>query len=173
MSTEIDWSKAPEGFSVWIQDLEPDLGSDLSGWHRELSDRYVGHEGGHWLKENEGEYFTAHHRPEKWSGEGLPPVGTVCEGQVRGYGEWQKFTVLAHHNGHVWVAGDDGKHCMTVPPHGKFRPIRTPEQIAAEEREKVIAEMLAACPYPGSPVSRSDCEHLYKAGYRKVEGGAE
>jgi hypothetical protein len=50
-----------------------------------------------------------------------------------------------------------------------YRPIRTPEQIAAEQREKVVQEMVNDCPYPGSATTAIDCLALYKAGYRKFE----
>lgn len=47
-----------------------------------------------------------------------------------------------------------------------FKPIRTPEQIAAEEREKAIEEMRAALPDWAAP--ENICPMLYDAGYRKV-----
>ncbi|MNE90810.1 hypothetical protein D3C80_1883570 [compost metagenome] len=50
-------------------------------------------------------------------------------------------------------------------PAEAVRPIRTPEQVAAEERLIAVAEMMThvvhATPF--------DCERLYRAGYRKFE----
>ena len=48
-----------------------------------------------------------------------------------------------------------------------FRPIRTPEQSAADEREAAIDAMLAATTAQGSDISLRVCEQLYDAGYRK------
>lgn len=49
-----------------------------------------------------------------------------------------------------------------------FPPVRTPEQIKAEEREKAIVEMAETMhAATGFGVNRADCEALYDAGYRK------
>ncbi|PCA96263.1 hypothetical protein CJT98_28430 [Pseudomonas aeruginosa] len=56
-----------------------------------------------------------------------------------------------------------------------FLHIRTPEQIAAEDREQAMQEMLALDEYPhgqdrGGMMSRADfCRVLYGAGYRRQE----
>lgn len=122
-------------------------------------------------------------RPDRWNGEGLPPVGTVCE--FSGFNPEEtlptdprvgdQVTVIAH-----FMSGSFEVAAFTfyAPPefeylqvaqgaYGCFRPIRTPEQIAAEEREKAIKEMIDECPYPGSECTRIDCQALYEAGYRK------
>lgn len=46
----IDWSKAPEGYAIWIEDLKPEIGGDLGGWHRDDGDRYTDEHGLHWSK---------------------------------------------------------------------------------------------------------------------------
>ena len=104
----------------------------------------------------------------EWNGEGLPPVGTVCEVQTWVNREWRKTTVLAHHLGfavHSWSTdGDDIE--VEVAPAADFRPIRTPEQIAAEEQEKIEEEIQRICvdgENNGVPFFRA----LYDAGYRK------
>ncbi|MNE98933.1 hypothetical protein D3C81_1180680 [compost metagenome] len=52
----------------------------------------------------------------------------------------------------------------------KFRPIRTPEQIAAEERSAAICEMSTVVGAPLSKLTVPEVlEALYDAGYRKVE----
>ena len=50
----------------------------------------------------------------------------------------------------------------------EFRPIRTPERIAADEREAAVAEMLGLF---GGTDSRDTylMQRLYDAGYRKME----
>lgn len=106
----------------------------------------------------------------EWTGEGLPPVGMVCEchlpGELTNNYSWVEAKVIWH-NGPT--------ECAVVRSTSKlawcdeFRPIRTPEQIAAEKREVAIQKMLAECPYPGSHdgVARLYTEALYDAGYRK------
>ncbi|AWE83610.1 hypothetical protein CSB95_3009 [Pseudomonas aeruginosa] len=48
-----------------------------------------------------------------------------------------------------------------------FRPIRTPEQIAAEEREKAVGDM--AMSIQGVPYQYPTLYALYDAGYRRQE----
>lgn len=72
-----------------------------------------------------------------WNGEGLPPVGTACEVDVSGV--WISGVVLAHclppKEGFA-VAQIDGEVGIAIGVEHDFRPIRTPEQIAEDEREK-------------------------------------
>lgn len=109
--------------------------------------------------------------PTTWNGEGLPPIGTVCEiemfsddirtVEVLGYdgGEaWLRYREL-HRNTNSFILGN---------PCG-FRPIKTVEQIAAEEREKGVNEMLAALRQPPAISARYVCEELFDLGYRKFE----
>lgn len=111
-------------------------------------------------------------RPALWTGEGLPPVGTVCETNVDG--TWEESTVLAHHREMAIVfrySLEHEAHMYDPVGESQVRLIRTPEQIAAEEREKAIAEMV----YGGCGCDQSDgtttafviCRLLYDAGYRK------
>lgn len=118
-----------------------------------------------------------------WNGEGLPPVGLeveVCdsdephEAYAKHIGE--KVKIIAHDV----LNGDDeglpvavysydcswgkGYHALVA---GKFRPIRTAEQIAAEERVKAIDEMTGSGIAGG--LAPWVCAELYDAGYRKVE----
>lgn len=77
---------------------------------------------------------------EPWTGEGLPPVGTVCEWHPNVHG-WVEVTILGHDGDDTWyrVKGED--HTQTCRNMAFFRPIRTPEQIAAEKREADIEEL--------------------------------
>lgn len=110
-------------------------------------------------------------KPEPWSGEGLPPVGTVCEYksyQLRS--EWKEVEIIAHFMNKVMVAafiktGDGGK-IVDQAIAECFRPIRTAEQIAAEDREKAIDEMVKDFgTYFSNP--RVSARTIYDAGYRK------
>ena len=110
--------------------------------------------------------------PPAWTGEGLPPVGTVCEAMLPSMNhQWAEAVVVWHHPEHEGSA---------VVVHGggrltgwssAFRPIRTPEQIAAEERKQAISEMVyGACecdPGDGTTTAFILCGLIYDAGYRK------
>lgn len=105
----------------------------------------------------------ARHQPKQWSGpqDGLPPVGTVCEfagGTACPDDPWHQdlkegaeVTVIAHF--------DDGTYPLvaftfkaTNPNIGRiqveqarpacFRPLKTTEQLAAEQRETAIREIM-------------------------------
>ena len=84
-------------------------------------------------------------RPAPWTGEGLPPVGTVCEINHPTM-DWVRCEIVAHKvmdcggqtHAIAWIDGDTMDQSQGL----RFRPIRTPEQIAAEER-KLQREQLA------------------------------
>lgn len=142
----------------------------------------------------EAAYFAIHDHdgwkrgePEAWTGEGLPPVGTVCEfvGGThcpedpfdKDLKEGMKVTIIAH-----FKCGDFTLAAFTFDPEnpdrgmvqveqanfGCFRPIRTPEQIAEEQREKEILEIMGASGLRARDGSRVVATALYEAGYRKV-----
>lgn len=74
----------------------------------------------------------------EWNGKGLPPVGQNVEWRSDTYG-WLGGKVVGHDESVAILRHNDGyagRHAHNI------RPIRTPEQIAAEERDKAIAEML-------------------------------
>lgn len=167
---EIDWSKAPEGATHFGPESE------------ELAAA--------WYKLDEGEWFAMLtsdddqwdyspcvddervsqmiQRPAEWNGTGLPPVGTVCEGRGRLDGEWREVVVLAHRIGRAVVSFTDHERLQWCESD-ELRPIRTPEQIAAEEREKeidAIKTIIGSAANQGKIVAEAICD----AGYRKVEG---
>lgn len=117
--------------------------------------------------------------PAPWNGKGLPPVGTVCE--IAGSAEFfhnrhpegVKVKIYAHFTDDRGVElaafTDDIGQVGGVGIAKCFRQIRTPEQIAAEEREASIKAMMALNPdeNPNQTLSKWLCEALYDAGYRK------
>lgn len=130
----------------------------------------------------EAAYFAIHEHdewvrasPPAWNGEGLPPAGVTCE--VKSIEGWHLCTVFAIKPGInsdealYDYAEDDGSLAWSSCASAElFRPIRTPEQIAADDREAAIQQMCADAGRPDMP-SRSIAQAamLYDAGWRKQE----
>ncbi|MFU3016104.1 hypothetical protein ACM7NY_02215 [Pseudomonas aeruginosa] len=107
-------------------------------------------------------------RPVTWNGQGLPPVGTNCE--YRSNDGWLQCEVVAHRN-NAAVVLNHHYEADFVPPQD-LRPIRTPEQIAAEERSKECDRIFVILSSVEREGNRSDmAEALYDAGYRRQEEG--
>lgn len=106
-----------------------------------------------------------------WVGIGLPPVGTVCE-VLNGMpnSEWERCTILYSGKHRVMYDSESCSERVGFIEDLIFRPIRTPEQIAAEELKFYTAEICELLgwnqDYPGST---RDAKRLYDAGYRKFE----
>lgn len=168
----IDWSKAPEGAThagFAGEDLQfYRIPSTLGGDYDYFSIiRKV------W-RDSTGSPLAIElvpHPSLAWNGEGLPPVGAECEYQrndviykqawvavtPRYIGE--SITVLKH--------SASGNEFTEMTTSCVYRPIRTPEQIAADEREAAVNGMLCYDALGGS--RRGLAEALYDAGYRKQE----
>lgn len=123
----------------------------------------------------------------EWSGEGLPPVGAVCMVYAHNTLWGMQSTsgcereILAYHGEFVWLGIHGAPLETTRIDKVDFKPIRTPEQIAAEERERAINEIA------GVIAKREDfvtflsineleanlriAEKLYDAGMRMPQGG--
>ena len=159
MSEQIDWSKAPDdathyqaathgvfecwlkpGHAVRVSRGEPDWRQD------DYADDLIA--------------TSAIKRP--WSGEGLPPVGVVC--MANGY----QVVIVAHHcNGiHAIYAESEYDGLLYYGEPNEFRPIRTPEQIAADEREAAIDAMFSRFGGVGG-LTRKQCAWVISEGYRK------
>ena len=114
-------------------------------------------------------------RPAAWTGEGLPPVGTVCEMQHEDWNRgWEKVLVLYASNAYVITSDPKSGEQHWYPRNLSFRPLRTPDQIAAEEREKAVSEMADTLRIQLGTNYRDDLARLYcfilhDAGYRKTE----
>lgn len=113
----------------------------------------------------------------QWNGDGLPPVGTVCEYLLKTSNQWHKCEIRYH-----MIPSDFGElRAIVWNPNLKFdqisnsnwefRPLRTPEQIAAEERDKAIEGMIADTNILTGIMSdrRIMAGQLYDAGYRKFK----
>lgn len=173
---DIDWSAAPEGATHYLPESE----DHYACWCKSAYTMIVGVQD-EWVPD---EIESVRHllvpRPAPWTGEGLPPVGAMVEIRLMGWSireSAEKFIGVP-----LRVAASFGMDCGTDmiavdggPDLGceVFRaemavPARTPEQIAAEEREKEVNRMVATAQMLDKGWARKVCESLYDAGYRKV-----
>lgn len=192
----IDWSKAPEGATHLTlpngPNRRPVFWRVADGIAREA-----------WPMENDFSVVRDHFRygadgcasfvdwlaipkPAPWNGEGLPPVGTVCEFQfleesnqfkaelLHGH----KVTVIAHYAGvtgrmvAAFTFDYEGGNARDVESatEAHFRPIRTPEQIAEDEKRAGIESIVEAFRHTVGPCTHllpySTAERLYEIGVR-------
>lgn len=160
----IDWSKAPEGFDVHIQ-----WESGGGFFYQDEGHKFT-RKGGRYAFKHDVEEMGAVVTRRPWNGEGVPPVGIDVEFCVAGDSRWIEGEVLYSSLYTVVISGNGFEH-VRHPNILKFRPIRTPEQIAAEEREQGIERMIdAALIAAGTAFIREReqriIEALYDAGCR-------
>ncbi len=170
----IDWSKAPD----WAKQ---------HGLNAEDSPAWLGLEHyeyvdvpGHWNYGSVGfprsHFHSVTDRPAAWNGDGHPPIGTACEFSSNGGHNWHRTEVIFTDKAVVLLRGY--QLFKVDDPDVVFRPIRTAEQIAAENRITEIDEMLRHIKaWPGGShgvnhfsqlkIHEDACCDLYEAGYRK------
>ncbi|HHZ9315231.1 TPA: hypothetical protein ACWMI6_005983 [Pseudomonas aeruginosa] len=169
----IDWSKAPEGANKagftgheYLQFYRiPGMFGDYDYWNERM---------GKWC----GSDFPtcANHlfdRPEKveWDGQGLPPVGAKCLTDRNDF--LREVTILCHGKTRTFVFDNVSQEeiCLVLKDR-VFLPIRTPEQIAAEERRKSILHLAnLLIDSRGQCNEYSQAEAIFDAGYRRQEEG--
>lgn len=173
---DIDWSKAPEGATHY--QIEVDI------WYKQNHAAYQW-DNGEWIKlarSDLGKYTLPGlvERPAhaEWPGQGLPPVGTVCEIRTKNMNDWSPATIkFAARNVIVWdwEAEPALNGLCTAYAHAiEIRPIRTPDQIAAEQAEREIDaicyDIVSHYENPkGSEHYLGLARALHLAGYRKQE----
>ncbi len=180
MSDVIDWSKAPEGATHYLPSCKEYFASWIKRNGQYLMAIIDDGEDTKWGAA--GEYsakrdlLIARPQPTPWSGEGLPPVGLRVEAAIphatgpnceRSF-IWIEGSVIAYHEikgkTYAWFAEDDGFY----PPNVlEFRPIRTPEQIAADEREAAILVLIKDAGKDVATASFEQARRIYDAGWRK------
>ena len=176
----IDWSKAPAGTThakptlaafYWLKE------HDGTWWWRVDSSKYWG-----MFVPDDAEFPLYIPRPSPaWNGDGLPPVGEVCEALWHeSRNEWLKtkvFGVNEHEQPvHRWEEGPKKFDYQASPLTGfggkpYFRPIRTPEQIAEDNRQLEAVKMFNIfCEATGaSGADMSGFHAMYDAGLRFTE----
>lgn len=167
---EVNWDKAPEGAThynaacgfPWLRGVPASF--YLNGLWMEYS--------------SDNDYWKVHFknaikRPQEWDGSGVPPVGTVCEYRLGEDSTWFKCKIMYVLSGsdHCFVAwcdhlaSDQFFTFLSDSYELQLRKIKTPEQIAAEERLHAIDEMIELV--AGDSSFNEVMSILYDAGYHK------
>lgn len=180
---EIDWSKAPNNCTGALVALPHNVHFPKITYALHISK-----EGTQMTGEScDGRMLCAYsdlweyvERPKTWTGEGLPPVGTVCllSGKTPTldpiHPQWagSEVKIYAHFKTDqgrelaAYVSEDHMKGGVGVEK--LFIPIRTAEQIAAEERKTAVMEIVDLIGWDrSSPEARYAAERVYDGGYRK------
>ncbi|HHK0021537.1 TPA: hypothetical protein ACQQGR_004928 [Pseudomonas aeruginosa] len=184
----IDWSKAPSSATHYLPE-QKDLGWEAC-WYKKDGDKWLVmncarlEKRGHmeWVvDDSEVDKFVPLLVPRsafssEWNGQGLPPVGTVCivepHNTMWGFSSTSGYErkILAYYGEYVWLGHAETPLETTRIDKVDFRPLSTPEQIAAEEREKAIEEMRELVGDIDKVPTWSDAlAALYDAGYRRQE----
>ncbi|QUI41136.1 hypothetical protein [Pseudomonas aeruginosa] len=176
----IDWSKAPDGAThagiipsrntnVWYRDIDPVRGRYE---YFSLMDESWHISGGSPLAQ-ELIPRPAESAPAAltWDGQGLPPVGAKCLTDRNDF--LREVTILCHGKTRTFVFDHVSQEeiCLVLKDR-VFLPIRTPEQIAAEERRKSILHLAnLLIDSRGQCNEYSQAESIFDAGYRRQEEG--
>ena len=186
MNSKPDWKSAPEEASHWGDSAHSVGGKWIEGFYKEtdpgewsvwFDSRWISgcEENTDWNERFES--LTPRPTAPTWNGEGLPPVGTLCEIAAStdrlkvSYTEGAKVKIYANFTDDrgVELAAfvDEIGNVGGVAIAKCFRPIRTPEQIAAEERERAVMEIYERANKQGGSVLSMLME-AYDAGCLKV-----
>lgn len=149
---DIDWGKAPEGATHF----HPGNAKYSPHWLKKGYFCVTDFEHKGWVREVAGtplDECVVRPTTPQWNGTGLPPVGVVCEYRSFADGfKWNRVEILLHVNAGMAMAAvffEPGTRQVTQAIAECFRPIRTPEQIAAEERDAGIQQIMEAANHVG------------------------
>lgn len=105
-------------------------------------------------------------KQEAWDGEGLPPVNCFCETLDEDADCWVKVEIYAHTEfmGETHACAKNGTD-MFFGLANEFRPIKTAEQLAEEERKSQL-ELMHKIYMEGASEHKGGLAALYDAGYK-------
>ena len=108
-----------------------------------------------------------------WDGEGLPPVGVECEFTSFSSGDVWHTGVVRYLSEHTIVIEFtnmvNGKaESISHPRTMKFRPLRSPEDVARDESIEAMRDVGYTLP-AAIRFTKEEMAALYDAGYRKTE----
>lgn len=163
--TDIDWSKAPEGTT----------GAMVAQFHHPKgygAIEFLPAAGERARYSEHAQAWVYVPRPARWEPGALPPVGTVCEYNDLISSSWTRVKILAHFDNQVPVAvfipDNDSRNKEVDQAIAEcFRPVRTAEQIAAEEKQNAWLAGIAA-EYDQETADKCAAV-LVAGGYRKAQ----
>lgn len=144
--SDIDWNSALKGWAVKFCHDGPGARwfvSKPSGYSNVVTCREVdNHVVSDLLDQMARASIATPTEPSPWTGDGLPPVGTVCEAEFHEDRSGRTVQIAAYFKRHVWFV-DEEDGCQIVRPIDRmtFHCIPTPEQIAEEERKAAGLEL--------------------------------
>ena len=97
-----------------------------------------------------------------WDGEGLPPVGTVCEAQILPITDshWSEAVIVAINGMYAWIKWEGMQEpTSTVLSTARFRPFRT-------EEDKAVGELVNIIELNAHSI-KDTARAIIKAGYKK------
>jgi hypothetical protein len=167
----VDWSKAPSDAT------HAGIAGKLTAWYKVCGDTiyYLYSDdfarGQDWDSvAGDPAHLPLIERQQAWNGQGLPPVGTVCEVDI--WESWYRCEVIAHFQQRCGMVAAftvevaNGVKSLDAFGADSFRPIRTPEQI---EKAKAIGAWLdLVSDEYGAGVSAECVSVLMSAGWRKA-----
>lgn len=183
-SSEEFWKGAPEGATHYLP-VVSDYGYDAC-WYKQDAD-------GDWRGCNAGNYARSGHEPwsldcdevevftrylikrpdAEWSSTGLPPVGAVCNMRISD-GRDKAVEILGHGRTRAFIREvHNGEEWSPRLENVSFSVIRTPAQIAAEEREAAIEAIEQVTGLRSRDGRRAVALSIYEAGYRLTKGGVD
>ena len=164
----IDWSKAPE--EATHKDPDTDcfykLAEDV--WHLIYDDGESVVSASIYHGEiKPSDLIERTKKQEAWDGDGLPPVNCFCETLDEDADCWVKVEIYAHTEfmGETHACAKNGTDMFYGLAYD-FRPIKTAEQLAEEERNATIQDIRDIA---NGALDRgiTGAEAIYLAGYRK------
>lgn len=112
-------------------------------------------------------------RPVPWTGEHFPPVGTVCEMTTNDGHNWRVVKIIFFDDCVTMIGEADGKVNRELfkrcDADVAFRPIRTPEQIAADQYEQDAKEIAKILSDLDGADNTFVAKTLLDCGYRRFE----
>lgn len=134
--SDINWDEMPDWADVWIESKRNPMDS---GWHKDNGDRFTDQDKLFYMKSNiksnMDETYVVHYPPKtkpEWNGEGLPPVGTVCNYKYFRDGAIcsGECKIMSVQDGFVWFKPSCAKHRVMPANDVAFvRPIKSDKQM--------------------------------------------
>lgn len=169
---KIDWSKAPEGTTGAVV---AQFGNSIVKMGQKVDFvKAKPSEFMYWQGVCEWLYVA---RPHECSNKGLPLIGTICVYSSRNSTEPTEVKIIAHFSNHgadvaVFIPTWEGPKTAGQAIAECFRPIRTPEQIAAEALQIATQQIMVDAgitdsTFKDDPEAWVWAAALHEAGYRK------